>query len=37
MTDEAGDLDSYISKFKHLAKKVGYDEVADATIDMFAK
>ena len=34
---QGSDLDSYISKFKHLAKKAGYDEAADATIDMFAK
>ena len=34
---QGSDLDTYISKFKHLAKKAGYDEAADATIDMFAK
>ena len=34
---QGSDLDSYILKFKHLAKKAGYDEAADATIDMFAK
>ena len=34
---QGSDLDSYISKFKHLAKKAGYDEATDATIDMFAK
>ena len=31
---QGSDLNSYISKFKHLAKKAGYDETADATIDM---
>ena len=34
---QGSDLNSYISKFKHLVKKAGYDEATDATIDMFSK